>query len=271
MARRSLVTLLTDFGTADPYVAAMKGVILSACPAATIVDITHDIPPQDVMAAAFVLVQAALRFPPDTLHVVVVDPGVGTGRGILVGQFDQQLFLFPDNGVITFVANTVPTKTLVIVRNAAYLPVGPVSTTFHGRDIFAPLAGKILNGLDIAKLGPQPATYKTLELPEVLKQQGRITGQVIYVDRFGNLISNITAQAVQRRWTDVSRLVVSCAGRGIGPLCSTYAHTVEGEALALFNSMGLVEVAVNRGSARRLLGAAVGSEVIVMEGRGSGG
>jgi S-adenosylmethionine hydrolase len=271
MARRPLVTLLTDFGMADPYVAAMKGAILSVCPAATIVDISHDIPPQNIAAAAFVLVQAALRFPPDTLHVVVVDPDVGTDRRILAGRFGQQTFLFPDNGVITFVADAVPMQTLVIVRNTAYLPAGSDSMTFHGRDIFAPLAGKILDGLDITKLGPQPATYKTLDLPEALEQQGRIIGQVIYVDRFGNLVSNITAQAVQRRWLDVTRVVVSCAGREVGPLCATYAHAGAGEALALFNSMGLVEVAVNRGSARQLLGAGVGSEVIVMEGRSGGG
>jgi len=270
MARQPIVTLLTDFGTADPYVAAMKGVILSACPAATIVDISHDIPPQDVTAAAFVLAQSALSFPPGTLHVVVVDPDVGTDRRILAGRFSRQLFLFPDNGVITFVADAAPTEMLVVVRNTTYLPAGAISPTFHGRDLFAPLAGRILNGLNIAKLGPQPGTYKTLELPPVVEREGRLLGQVIYVDRFGNLVSNITTGAVQQHWPDSGKVVVSCAGQTVGPLYTTYAQAAAGTALALFNSMGLLEVAVNCGDARAALHAGVGSEVIVMEGPAGG-
>ena len=267
MAKPALVTLLTDFGTADPYVAAMKGVILRACPAATIVDISHDIPPQDVTAAALVLAQAAPYFPPGTLHVVVVDPTVGTDRRILAGRFAGQLFLFPDNGVITFVAETMAMQVLAVVRAAESAGTASVSMTFHGRDVFAPLAGQILNGLDIARLGPPPSTYKTLDLPRPIEQEDRLIGRVIYADRFGNLISNVPAEAVRRRWLDTGQLIVSCAGRQVGPIQATYAHAKEGEALALFNSMGLLEVAVNRGSAAQKLAAGVGSEVIVMEAR----
>jgi S-adenosylmethionine hydrolase len=265
MARPAIVTLLTDFGTSDPYVAAMKGVILRACPTATIVDISHDIPPQDIAAAALVLAQVAPYFPPGTLHVVVVDPTVGTDRRILAGRFAGQLFLFPDNGVITLVAETMPMQTLAVVRAAEHPAGASVSMTFHGRDIFAPLAGQILSGLDVAKLGPQPGTYKTLDLPRPIEQQDRLVGRVIYADRFGNLISNIPAEAVARRWVDTGRLIVSCGGRPVGAIHGTYAHTPPGEALALFNSMGLLEVAVNRGSAAQHLGAGAGSEVVVME------
>lgn len=265
MAKQPLVTLLTDFGTADPYVAAMKGVILRACPSAKIVDISHDVPPQDVTAAALVLAQAAPYFPSDTLHVVVVDPTVGTDRRILVGRFAEQLFLFPDNGVITFVAQTMAMQTLAVVRAAEYAADTSASMTFHGRDLFAPLAGQILNGLEIARLGPQPSTYKTLELPRPVDQGNCLVGQVIYADRFGNLISNIPAEAIRRRWPDTGRLIVRCAGQDVGQLHGTYAQAPEGSALALFNSMGLLEVAVNRGSAARRLSAGVGSEVIVME------
>lgn len=264
MARQPLVTLLTDFGTADPYVAAMKGVILRACPLVTIVDISHDVPPHDITAAALVLAQAAPYFPPGTLHVVVVDPTVGTDRRILAGRFGAQVFLFPDNGVITFVAETMPMQVLTIVR-AAETPSASVSMTFHGRDIFAPLAAQILNGLDITRLGPQPSTYRTLDLPAPVDQGDRIVGKVIYADRFGNLVSNIAAQAVQRRWMDAGQLAVSCAGRDVGPIRGTYAQAAEGAVLALFNSMGLLEVAVNRGSAAQRLAAGVGSEVIVTE------
>jgi S-adenosylmethionine hydrolase len=269
MPKPPLATLLTDFGSADPYVAAMKGVILCACPAARIVDISHDIPPQDVMAAALVLAQAAPYFPAGTLHVVVVDPTVGTDRRILAGRFEEQLFLFPDNGVITFVAETMTMHALAVVRAVALAQARSAPITFQGRDVFAPLAGQILNGQDIAKLGPSPSTYKTLELPRPVEQDDRLIGQVIYADRFGNLISNIPADAVRRHWPDTGRLIVICAGRPVGPIHATYARAPEGGALALFNSMGLLEVAVNRGSAIRQLAVRVGSEVIVTEGPGA--
>jgi S-adenosylmethionine hydrolase len=264
MAKQPVVTLLTDFGAADPYVAAMKGVILSACPAATIVDISHDIPPQDVMAAALVLAQAAPYFPAGTLHVVVVDPTVGTDRRVLAGRFEEQLFLFPDNGVITFVAETMTMYALAVVR-AAETPSASASMTFHGRDIFAPLAGQILRGQDVSKLGPSPSTYKTLDVPQPIEQDEHLVGQVIYADRFGNLVSNIPAKTVRRHWPDTGRLIVICAGRPVGQIHGTYAHVADGAALALFNSMGLLEVAVNRGSAAQRLAARVGSQVIVME------
>jgi len=266
MAKRLIATLLTDFGTGGPYVAAMKGVLLSHCPNARLVDISHEIPPQDVLAGAFVLAGAARYYPPETLHVVVVDPGVGTERRILAGRFGGQRFLFPDNGVITMVAESMPLEAIAVVRNVKYLPA-QASMTFHGRDIFAPLAAQILNGLDIRQLGPQPDTYKLLDIPAPRFQEGCIIGQVVYVDRFGNLISNIAREFIRRHVQDLEKLTVTCAGRSVGPPRMTYALVKAGEPLSLINSLELLEVAVNRGNAAQVLGAGVGADVRIEEGR----
>ncbi len=265
MARNALVTLLTDFGTSDPYVAAMKGAILTLCPRAQIVDISHDLPAHDILPAAFVLAQAAPNFPRETLHVVVVDPTVGTDRRILAARLGGQMYLLPDNGVITFVAGSQPMEAMHVVRNPAYLPAG-ASMTFHGRDIFAPVAAAILNGVDLHRLGPMPDTYKLLDLPAPAEQSGGLAGQVIYIDRFGNLVSNISSDDLVRRWKDLDRLRVWCAGKEIGPLVGAYAFVGPGKPLALINSMKLVEVAVNQGRAADLLGAAVGAEIVVRAG-----
>ncbi len=266
MAKQHLATLLTDFGSRDAYVAAMKGVILSACPRARIVDLSHDVPAHDVLAGAFVLDGAAPYFPPGTVHVVVVDPGVGTDRSILVGRFDRRTYLFPDNGVITLIADRGPAEELVVVRNPNYLPSRPASTTFHGRDVFAPLAAELLKGLDIRRLGPRPDTYRLLDLPACEETPAEIVGQVVYVDTFGNLVSNIREEHVRRRWMDLETVRGSCAGRDVGPLRGAYGFAEEGEAVLLFNSMGRVEVAVNRGRACDHFHAGIGT-VIRLTGR----
>ena len=261
MAKIGLATLMTDFGTQDPYVAAMKGVILRTCPIGRVVDICHDIPPHDVPAGAFVWAQAAPCFPEGTVHVGVVDPGVGTRRRILAAVMGGQTFLMPDNGLISFMAAVLPMEAIVVVRNTRSLPSAEASKTFHGRDIFAPLAGQIMNGLDIHELGTQPRTYKTLDVPEPLQDAGSLVGRVLYVDRFGNLISNISRKAVVDRWPALAGLSVTCAGRDVGMLRETYGAAKAEQSLALFNSMGLLEVAVNQGRACDVLGAGVGAEV----------
>ena len=261
MARSHLVTLMTDFGTRDPYVAAMKGAILSTDPQATIVDLSHDLPAHDVLAAAFALAQAAPWFPPDTLHVVVVDPGVGTDRRILAARFGKHSYLFPDNGIITFIAASQPLQSIVAVHNRDYLPSGDPSTTFHGRDIFAPVAGRMLRGLDIRRLGEQPDSYKLLDLPEAVERDGALVGQVIYVDRFGNLVTNISRKLVLERWEYIDRVHVSCGPADVGAIQGAYDFVPQGQALALFNSMELLEVAVNRGRACDALDAAFGTEI----------
>jgi hypothetical protein len=270
MAKRRLMTLLTDFGTRDPYVAAMKGVVLQGCPAAEFVDISHDVPPHDVLAAALILGHSAPFFPPDTLHVVVVDPEVGTRRWILAGRFGGQTFLFPDNGVISVVSAKMPLEALAIVRSTQHLPGLRPSATFHGRDIFAPVAAMILNGLDIHRLGPPPDTYKLLDIPVPSRHGEGVTGQVIYVDRFGNLISNIPERIVRERF-DPDLVRVTCAGRDVGALHVSYGFVPKGAPLALLNSMGLVEVAVNQGRACETFNAGVGAEVTISARQGPRG
>ncbi|MCD4824524.1 MAG: SAM-dependent chlorinase/fluorinase [Phycisphaerae bacterium] len=266
MAKRRLVTLLTDFGSADPYVAAMKGTILQYCPMADIVDISHNIPPHQILHGAFVLANSAPCFPEGTLHVVVVDPGVGTDRAILVGQFGGHLFLFPDNGVISLIKQMLPLEGIVSVRNEKFLPhTSEISHTFHGRDIFAPLAGHILNGVDISNLGPAPSRYKLLDMPTPQEENGELIGRIIYVDHFGNLISNISQEDLRRRWASPEALQVQCNGQPVGKLAVTYGHVAAGKPLALFNSMGLVEVAVNFGQACDMFKAGVGAEVRIRE------
>ncbi len=263
MAKQKLLTLLTDFGREGPYVAAMKGVLLSGSRDLRIVDISHDIPAHDVLAAGLVLAHTAPWFPPGTLNVVVVDPTVGTDRQLLYARFGGRQFLFPDNGVITFVARSAPLELIRLCRNADYVPSAPPSSTFHGRDVFAPLAVRLLEGLDPRRLGPTPQTYKMLQTPEPSEDVDAIIGQVIYVDHFGNLVSNIPADAISRRWQDPARAVVWCARTRIGPLRISYGHVEPGEPLALINSMGLLEVAINQDRASYAMSAGVGAEVRV--------
>jgi S-adenosylmethionine hydrolase len=239
----------------------MKGVILSACPRARVVDISHNVPPHDVLAGAFVLDGAAPYFPRGTVHVVVVDPGVGTDRRILAGRFAGQTYIFPDNGVITLIAERGPAEELVVVRNPDYLPGRPASMTFHGRDIFAPIAGQVLNGLRIGRLGPQPQTYQLLDIPACEEAEAEIVGQVVYVDGFGNLVSNIPERAVRGRWMDLESVRGWCAGRDVGCLQGAYDFVGAGEPVLLFNSMGRVEVAVNRGRASEFFNAGIGTVV----------
>jgi S-adenosyl-L-methionine hydrolase (adenosine-forming) len=266
MAKRALVTLTTDFGSADPYVGAMKGMILRHCPQADIVDITHDVPPHEVLSGAFTLAHSAPYFPDGTMHVVVVDPGVGTDRNILMGQFGGHYFLFPDNGVISFIKQIMPLQALVMVRNEAVLPPSSgISTTFHGRDIFGPLAGKILSGVDINDLGPTPSTFKLLDLPDCQDEDDSILGWVIHVDHFGNLVSNITQDRVFRYWKETGSLSVDCRGKTVGPLLSTYADVERNQPLALFNSMGYLEIAVNQGRACDVFQASLGAKIRIRE------
>ena len=262
MPRQMIATLLTDFGLRDPYVATMKGVMITICPDAHIVDISHAVAPHDILGAAFILAQSVTSFPPGTVHVVVVDPDVGTEREILAARFGGQYFVFPDNGVISFIASSLPLEQIVAVRDKRYFRTAAPSGTFHGRDILAPVAARILLGLDLRRLGPPPAKYKLLELPRVAEGTGELSGEVLYVDRFGNLITNITNDLIRRHWDALDRVRVFCDGREIGPLRNNYASD-GGLPLAIINSMGLLEIAINRVRASAALGARVGTPVRV--------
>jgi len=257
------ITLLSDFGLSDHYVAAMKGVILQIAPRATIVDITHQIEPQNILQAAFVLRQVFDCFAAGTVHVVVVDPGVGTARKIIAAKYSGQFLLAPDNGVASLVHRDFVLEELRRVENAALFRK-TVSATFHGRDIFAPVAGHIAKTGRLAQVGPPADRLTLLSLPAArIEPDGRILGQVIYIDRFGNAVTTIASRDVARAAQRRETLSVRVAGRDVGPLRRTYQDVPAGEPAALIGSSEMLEIALNQGSAAQRLGISVGDEVIV--------
>jgi len=255
----SIITLTTDFGHGSPYVAAMKGVILSIHPAATIVDVSHDIPPQDIRRGALVLEEVTPWFPTGTIHVAVVDPGVGTDRAIVYARIGAQHYIVPDNGLLSRLAARTPPAKIIRLANAEYwLP--PVSNTFHGRDIMAPVAARLAAGLDPDLLGPPLERLTTLEWPEAWRTSSRIDGAVIEIDSFGNLITNITGEMLSGRPTD-HRLCVVCNIYETWGVYHAYANQPNGTLIALIGSSGRLELAIVGDNAARRLGIGVGSPV----------
>jgi hypothetical protein len=245
-----LVTLLTDFGNADSYVAEVKGVLLTRAPAATLVDVTHTVPPGDVRSAAYVLGRVWPRFPPGTVHLVVVDPGVGTQRAALALAAGGHFFVGPDNGLFTVPLHGGPVEVVALPTPAAAAP------TFHGRDVFAPAAAALAAGAPLASLGePFADTPHRLAYTEPFYEGKSVVGEVIYVDRFGTLVTNLTTEHVP----PYARLEVE--DLDIGPLRRTFGDAPPGGLLALIGSAGTVEIAVRDGSAARRLGLGVGGRV----------
>ena len=251
----ALITLTTDFGLADPWVAIMKGVIATRAPGVPVVDVSHGIPPQDVLAGALVLRHAAPWFPAGTVHVAVVDPGVGSERRALAVETDAGLFVGPDNGVLSLAAPPASVRRIVELRDERYF-VTPRSSTFHGRDVFAPVAAALATGTDADALGPRVDDPVRLSLPTPSRDDRGVRGQVIYVDRFGNLVTNLSGDAFPR--VDVSITLGETRIRGIA---TSYAAVARGTLVAVVNSWNLVEIAVRDGSARERLGAGVGTAV----------
>jgi S-adenosylmethionine hydrolase len=250
------ITLLTDFGTADGYAAAMRGVIAGIAPHVIVDDASHEIPPGDVHAAAFALARYAPHYPPGTVHVVVVDPGVGTARRPLAARIGARHYVAPDNGVLTRVLTGAPDVHIVELTERAYLRAGR-SATFHGRDVFAPAAAHLAEGTAIDELGPPVNDPVLLTLPVPRRSPSGVQGEVVCVDRFGNLITNIP-----RDWLP-ARPAVQLGDRSIGGVRDVYAAVSPGEAVALVGSDDYLEIGVRDGHAARLLGAAHGTSVIV--------
>ena len=255
----TIITLTTDFGAGSHYAAAMKGVILSIHPAATIVDLSHDIPPQDIRRAALLLDNAADWFPPDTIHVAVVDPGVGTDRAIVYARIGQQQFIAPDNGLLSRLAARTPPSRVIRLADPAYW-LEHVSTTFHGRDIMAPVAARLALGLDPARLGLPLERLTMLTWPEPQQNPRRIDGAVIEIDSFGNLITNVTADMFAGRPTD-RRACVVCNIYETWGIYHAYAEQPRGTLVALIGSGGRLELALVGGNAAQRLGVGVGSPV----------
>jgi len=251
-----IITLTTDFGLADGYVGTMRGVILSIAPEVTLVDLSHQIPAQNVRAGAFVLYQAVPFFPPETLHVAVVDPGVGSQRRALAVRTSQGLFIAPDNGVLSYVLATADVYEAVSLTNPAYqLP--QVSTTFHGRDVFAPAAAHLATGVPLEELGPRAINLVRLPFPqpETTPSEDLIT-HVMHIDRFGNLILDVTADQVHEE------TILELKECKIEGLSRTFADVAPGELLAYVgSSRDHVEIAVRDGDAACELGVNAGDEV----------
>lgn len=265
----SVITLLTDFGLRDGYAGIMKGVILSINPSAVIVDITHDIDPQDILEAAYRIQSAYRYFPPGTVHVVVVDPGVGSERSIIALKKGNHVFLFPDNGVLTLLVDEGEVDSVVRVDNPAYF-LDSVSSTFHGRDIFAPVAAYLSKGVGIERIGTVMALDKLLRLravrPSVLPS-GELAGRIVSIDRFGNLITNIDTVTLEKKyaigtWADLQIMIDGAAlQKIISGISRTYASVSTRQPLALIGSSGYLEIAVNCGSAADRFQAAKGDRI----------
>lgn len=255
-----LITLMTDFGLRDPFVGVMKGVILGICPQAKIVDITHEISPQDVKEACFALASAYRYFPEGTVHLVVVDPGVGSQRAIIAVQTTSAIFVAPDNGVLTAVLKHESILDLRRVTNEKYF-LDRVSSTFHGRDIFAPVGAHLLNGVALEELGEKYHSPQLMHLRQAQREGGRIVGEIIHIDRFGNLITNIEESEIC--YISRERLRVRLSGREIRGLSTSYADVPSGSPLAIIGSSLLLEISVNMGNARRFFNAKSGDRVEV--------
>lgn len=266
------IALLTDFGFRDSYVGVMKGVIRGICREAEIVDLAHNIMPQDVAEAAFVLAASYRYFPPETIFVCVVDPGVGTERAVLYLRANEQAFLAPDNGLLSVITEEAGARQVRRVNTERHA-LKDGSSTFHGRDIFAPVAARLAAGLDPAELGPLARSVRQLHLPRPLRcADGSLRGEIIYIDQYGNLITNIRRDALERSLAaPPDKVEVRTKRRSVRGISRTYADRPEGELVALFGSSGYLEVAVNCGSAARVLGCEKGDTVTLAPARGGSG
>jgi S-adenosylmethionine hydrolase len=259
MGLMTIITLTTDFGTADGYVGAMKGVILSLAVDATLIDISHAVPPQDVRHGARVLATAAPFFPSGTIHVAVVDPGVGSARRGIALQTPRACFVGPDNGLL---APFLPERTACVALDNPALQRHTVSATFHGRDIFAPAAAHLANGLPVTALGPP--VNDPLAPPDPKPRRlagGRLCAEVVYVDRFGNLVTNV-GPLTELGETTIEDMRVIVSGESLA-VRRTYTDVAPGALLALVGSDGYLEVAVREGSAAERLELGVGAAVEV--------
>jgi S-adenosylmethionine hydrolase len=239
----------------------MKGVILGIAPAARIVDLTHEVPAQDVRAGAYLLRSAVSYFPPGTILLAVVDPGVGTRRRALVIQTRTAFFVGPDNGLFSLVATRADTRGIWDVARSRHR-LAKQSRTFHGRDVFAPIAARLATGMAPADLGTRLRTMQRLTTPRVRREPARTRGEVIWSDRFGNLVTNIATADLPRGSGFRGRGVSVTIGAHVLPLLDSYADVPPGQAVALVNSNDLLEVAVNRGSAAAVLGVGRGVRVV---------
>lgn len=252
-----LITLTTDFGMRDWFVGTMKGVIHRIAPRAVVVDITHEIPPGDVRAGAFALAASWRFFPGGSVHVAVVDPGVGSERAAIAVRTANAVFIGPDNGVLSLALRSESRLEIRRLANERFF-LKPVSRTFHGRDVFAPVAAHLSRGARFSELGPKLTDWVRLPWREPRRRGNVIEGEVLYVDRFGNAILNIP-----NAWVEPGRAGVFIRGKRVGPVAPFYAAVRSGRAAAVPGSTGLLEVAVRGGSAAERFDLKPGGDVTI--------
>jgi S-adenosyl-L-methionine hydrolase (adenosine-forming) len=258
---RPVIALLSDFGTRDHYAAAMKAVVLRICPDVTLVDITHDIPPHDVLTASLELAASYRYFPAGTIFLVVVDPGVGSARRGLAAEAGEFKMVAPDNGVLTAVWRETPSRRVVELSERRYARP-TVSRTFEGRDRFAPAAAWLAKGIELTALGRPAGDCVTLEIPSPEVSADGVTGQVLRVDRFGNLVTNIDRKTFEKL-AHAGSIQILAGSHPVDRFVATYAEVPEGDVCALLGSADQVEIAVNAGSAAERLGLTRGAPVTI--------
>lgn len=267
MARKPIVTLTTDFGVSDHFVGTMKGVILTIESNAEIVDISHSVQAYDVLDGALTISQAYNYFPTGTVHMVIVDPGVGSARRPIIASSDRHHFVAPDNGVLSLIYQR---EERLNARNitADHYFLQPVSQTFHGRDIFAPVAAYLAKGVDPEKFGEEVTDYVRFNAPKPKPvNESTLRGIVLKADRFGNLITNITPEDASMLFTQPpAAFKIAVGKREVTDIKASYAEGAPGEVFGILGSTGYLEIAVNRGSAAQLLGVGKGTEVNIVLG-----
>ncbi len=262
--KRRIITLLTDFGLQDPYVSVMKGVILTICPTAEIVDISHQIGKFNIREAAFKLAFTAKYFEPNTIHLVVVDPGVGSSRKSLIISTENYFFIGPDNGVLSLAAEKDGIKRIIEITNED-LFLKPVSNTFHGRDIFAPVAAHVANHIPLNKIGSDRNEMIKLSLTKAAMISNEIFGEVLYTDGFGNIVTNINSDLLKKlNISHKTKMEIEIKAKLENIiLCNSYNEVKKGELLGIIGSSGNLEISANQKSAANLLNAEINDKIRV--------
>ncbi|HSD52204.1 MAG TPA: SAM-dependent chlorinase/fluorinase [Candidatus Methylomirabilis sp.] len=259
-----VVTLFTDFGHRDPFVGIMKGVILSVCPTAAVVDLCHETAAHDILGGSFLLLSAVRFFPAETIHVAVVDPGVGGPRRPILARIDDQLFVGPDNGLLSYPMASGTVQAVRVITAREYL-LPQRSTTFHGRDVFAPVAGHLARGVPPDRFGPEIADPVRLPIPRPRRDpSGRLVGEIVWIDHFGNCVTNILGEDLEALAAgQTTRLRAILDGRAVGPIVQFFAEIAPGGGGGVIGSTGHLELFINQGHLARTWGVGTGASVVV--------
>ena len=261
----AIITLTTDFGTDDHLVGTLKGVILKINPEVTLVDISHHVTPFDLLDGSLTIGAAYSYFPPKTIHVVIVDPGVGTERRPLLVSAQNQYFIAPDNGVLSAIYEREHSNMVVRHANAEHYFLQPLSKTFHGRDVFAPVAAWLSKGWQTASMGDEIQDYKRFALPRPKSADGGSKGVVLRIDPFGNLVTNFRLEDLPADAQNGGGLKLQIGTHTIERLVETFAHGPAGEPVAYIGSSGYLEIALNKGNASRTLQIGRGTPVLLVK------